>query len=122
VSTWDIDYHRKRLEEASGHAWAPSADDISGASANVKASRNVRAAVVGATRMLRSTTFVALGCVLVGIAQGVIGLGLFATSGPVVALILGGLAVFAASLGFDLWIRVNVLSRAERTLAAAEAQ
>jgi hypothetical protein len=77
VSTWDIDYHRKRLEEASGHAWAPSADDISGASANVKASRNVRAAVVGATRMLRSTTFVALGCVLVGIAQGVIGLGLF---------------------------------------------
>jgi len=120
VSDFDIRYHRKMLERYSGKTWCVMPATVSTALAEVRRIERARSAVLTAAGTLRLVALMALACVLMGLVQGIIGLGLFLTVGPVVALILGGLATFAPALGMDLYLRVAVIGDMDTRLSAAE--
>jgi len=122
MSDFDVRYHLQRLEQYSGQKWSTVPSNLNTALAEVTRVKRARAAVLTTARTLRFVALMALACALLGVAQGVIGLGLFRTIGPVVALILGGLPTFATSFGVDLYLRVAVIGDMDRDLANTEAQ
>lgn len=118
---WHIDYHLKQIASYSKMKYGPVPETIGTASGEVQRIRRVRGSILATANALRFVTWWSLSCVLLGIGQGVIGFGLFDTLGPVVALVLGGLAVFTGALIGDLYVRFTLLNRIDAELTVAEA-
>lgn len=118
MSNWDIDYHLQKLESYSSQKWAPLPPTMSSALAQLKAMQAALTMLKTAAMLLTVMTFTGMCSIGMGVTVGI--LGIYRTVGPTVAFILGGLAVFAASLAVRLVLAIRYIPRFEGNVAASE--
>ncbi len=118
MSDWDVNYHRKELEKASGKRWGPIDVSISRALTEINTAKLtvavIRSTIRFATGFAVLSTLLIIGGVLAGLFS------VFGSSSSVAAMIVPGVFFLVASLGARLGLALSLLPPRQRDLLDAE--